>query len=463
MIAMNKCPNVSECACPKTTCPNHSRCCECVIKHRTTDSLPFCLFPDNGGDKSNQNHYEVLKKRFEINDKIGGSRIMKKPVVDLKRCFASKDVCMAIKSCPFKAVSYIEAAEPILDKNLKCNCNEREALGLTPMSVKGYSGGCDCAGGCGSGDDLYSCGGTPYGRIIIDYDKCTGCGLCAKECCGSCIDMIDEKAADKEEIRGHIRGRYVKIAKREVASCCSGSCDCSGTASDIAAVSKKLGYSEQDFFDAPYESNMGLGCGNPIAIASLKEGEAVLDLGSGGGFDCFIARKRVGETGFVIGVDMTPDMITLARKNAQKSGYKNVEFRLGEIEHLPVADSSVDVIISNCVINLSVDKEQVFKEALRVLKPGGRLSISDVVAIAEIPDAFRSDEGMISGCMGGAEHIDKIKVMLESAGYSDIKITLKDNSKEIIASWAPGTHIEDYVASAIIEAKKAGCCCGGKC
>ncbi|MCL2798398.1 MAG: arsenite methyltransferase [Firmicutes bacterium] len=270
--------------------------------------------------------------------------------------------------------------------------------------------------------------------------------------------------SDKEKIRGHIRGQYAKAARREVTSCCSGECGCNGTAADVAAVSKKLGYSEQDFFDAPYESNMGLGCGNPIAIALLKEGETVLDLGSGGGFDCFIARKKVGETGRIIGVDMTPDMLTLARKNAENSGYKNVEFRLGEIEHLPVADGSVDVIISNCVINLSLDKAQVFSETYRVLKKGGRLSISDVVAVAEIPEEFRKDFGMISGCMGGAEHIDKLKKMLSLAGFIDIKVTLKDNSGDIIASWAPDTSIENYVASAVIEARKpACCCCGGKC
>jgi len=269
--------------------------------------------------------------------------------------------------------------------------------------------------------------------------------------------------ADKEKIRGHIRGQYAKAAKGEVQGCCSSECGCNGTATDISEVSKKLGYSEQDFYDAPYESNMGLGCGTPVAIASLKAGETVLDLGSGGGFDCFIARKRVGDKGHVIGVDMTTDMITLARKNAEKSGYKNVEFRLGEIEHLPVADNTVDVIISNCVINLSVDKEQVFKETYRVLKAGGRLSISDVVATAEIPAKYKTDFDMISGCMGGAEHIDKIKKMLTRAGFANIKITLKENSKDIIASWAPGTKIEDYVASAIIEATKAGCCCGGKC
>jgi len=269
--------------------------------------------------------------------------------------------------------------------------------------------------------------------------------------------------ADKEKIRGHIRGQYTKVARREVQSCCSSECGCNGTATDISAVSKKLGYSEQDFYDAPYESNMGLGCGNPIAIASLKEGETVLDLGSGGGFDCFIARKRVGETGHVIGVDMTPDMITLARKNAEKSGYTNVEFRLGEIEHLPVADNSVDVIISNCVINLSLDKEKVFKDAYRVMKTGGRLSVSDVVVIADLPEKYKQDLYAISACIGGAEHIDRIKAMLQAVGFKDIKVTLKDNSKDIVADWAPGTKIEDYIASAIIEARKAACCCGGKC
>jgi len=259
---------------------------------------------------------------------------------------------------------------------------------------------------------------------------------------------------DKEAIRRHIREQYAKAARHEVKSCCSSECGCNGTAADVSEVSKKLGYSEQDFYDAPYESNMGLGCGNPVAIASLKAGETVLDLGSGGGFDCFIARKRIGEEGCVIGIDMTPDMISLARKNAVKSGYKNVEFRLGEIEHLPAADNSVDVIISNCVINLSVDKEQVYKETYRVLKSGGRLSISDVVATAEIPEKYRQDFAMISGCMGGAEYIDRIEEMLKQAGYKDIKITLNDNSKDIIASWAPGTKIEDYIASAIIEAVK---------
>lgn len=260
---------------------------------------------------------------------------------------------------------------------------------------------------------------------------------------------------NKEEVRNHIRQQYARAAKKEVQSCCSGGCGCNGTAVDISEVSKKLGYTEKDFFDAPLESNMALGCGNPVAIASLKQGEIVLDLGSGGGFDCFLARKKVGEKGFVIGVDMTPDMISLARSNAEKSGYKNIEFRLGEIEHLPVADNFVDVIISNCVINLSLDKQRVFSEAYRILKPGGRLSVSDVVAIAKVPKNIRQNLEMISSCIGGAEEVENIKTKLKNAGFTKIKLSPKENSAEIIKEWAPGVKIENYVASYIIEAMKA--------
>ena len=260
----------------------------------------------------------------------------------------------------------------------------------------------------------------------------------------------------KEDVRAFIRKNYAKIARGSGASCCGGGCDCG--AGDAAAL---LGYSEGDLADAPAASNMGLGCGNPLAIAALKEGETVLDLGSGGGFDCFLARRQVGETGRVIGVDMTPDMIALARKNAADMGCTNVEFRLGEIEHLPVADNSVDAIISNCVINLSMDKAQVFREAYRVLKPGGRLSTSDVVATAELPVDIMQDLALIAGCIGGAEHVDRLEAMLQQAGFQDIRMTPKDNSREIVSSWSPEDHVEDYIASYIIEAVKP--CCSGDC
>lgn len=167
-----------------------------------------------------------------------------------------------------------------------------------------------------------------------------------------------------------------------------------------------------------------------------------------------LARRQVGETGYVIGVDMTPDMIMLARKNAEKSGYTNIEFRLGEIEHLPVADSSVDVILSNCVINLALDKEQVFKEAFRVLKSGGRLSTSDVVATVQLPQTIKQDLGMIASCIGGAEYVEDIKAMLQNVGFKDICLTPKDYSREIVKAWAPDKNIEDFVASYIIEARK---------
>ena len=204
----------------------------------------------------------------------------------------------------------------------------------------------------------------------------------------------------------------------------------------------------------PEGSDMGLGCGNPQAIAALKPGETVLDLGSGGGFDCFLAARQVGETGRVIGVDMTPEMIRKARANATKANVANVEFRLGEIEHLPVADRSVDAIISNCVINLSPDKAAVFRDAFRVLKPGGRLAIADIVATAALPEDARKDLTLISGCVGGAAPIDEIETFLREAGFRDIRIQPKDSSREFIREWAPGRRAEDYVVSATIEAVK---------
>lgn len=258
----------------------------------------------------------------------------------------------------------------------------------------------------------------------------------------------------KNEIKASIRKNYARVEKGASSGCCGSSCCCGGAPIDVNETSLNIGYSEDELSNAPVESNMGLGCGNPLAIASLKEGDIVLDLGSGGGFDCFLARKQVGESGYVIGVDMTPDMIELARKNAIKSGYQNVEFRLGEIERLPVEDSSIDVIISNCVINLSTDKEQVFKEAYRVLKPGGRLSASDVVAIKSLPDKLKHDLDSITSCIGGAELVENIEKMMQACGFKDINLVPKANSDDIIRSWNFGDHIEDYVASYLIEAIK---------
>lgn len=258
-----------------------------------------------------------------------------------------------------------------------------------------------------------------------------------------------------EDAREEIRKNYSSVARSGSVSCgCSPGCCGSNSDFDVNEITKGLGYTEDDLSAVPEGANMGLGCGNPLAIAALKEGEHVLDLGSGGGFDCFLARRQVGETGYVIGVDMTPEMLTLARENARKSGYINVDFRLGEIEHLPLADSTVDVIISNCVINLSLEKEQVFKEAYRVLKKGGRLSISDIVATAELPPDIKNDLAMLAGCISGAEHVHKIRAMLKGAGFRDIRLEPKDKSKEIVSSWVPNKNIENYVASYIIEAVK---------
>ncbi|MFA7030781.1 MAG: arsenite methyltransferase [Candidatus Methanomethylophilaceae archaeon] len=258
---------------------------------------------------------------------------------------------------------------------------------------------------------------------------------------------------DKEEIRESIRKDYSDVAKGVSKGCCGGGLGCCSTI-EIKNASLTMGYSKEDLKEIPLGANMGLGCGNPIAIALLKEGERILDLGSGGGFDSFLARRKVGETGFVIGIDMTPEMIKLARNNAKKSGFDNVEFRLGEIENLPVADCSMDVVISNCVINLSLDKQRVFKEAYRVLKSGGRLSVSDVVATADIPEEIKGDLASISNCIAGAEHVDRLKVMLENAGFIKIRMMPKDNSREIIKSWESGNNPEDFVASFIIEAEK---------
>ncbi len=258
----------------------------------------------------------------------------------------------------------------------------------------------------------------------------------------------------KNKIRESVMANYKEVALRNNLDESSGSNCCSGTENALANVSDALGYSNKEYNNVPEGSNMGIGCGNPQAIASLKQGETVLDLGSGGGFDCFLASKSVGETGKVIGVDMTPEMISKSRNNAKKGSYINTEFRLGEIEHLPVADATIDVIISNCVINLSPEKEKVFVEAFRVLKPGGRLAISDIVATVEFPDEYKNDVSLICGCMSGASSIADLQTLISNAGFSEIRIESKDKSREFIKDWRPGTGIENYIESATIEAVK---------
>ncbi len=266
---------------------------------------------------------------------------------------------------------------------------------------------------------------------------------------------MDSKKAD--EVRQNVREAYAQVAQAaNEGSCCGEANSCCGVpAGPVGIFSTRLGYAAEDLAQVPEGADMGLGCGNPRAIAGLRPGEVVLDLGSGGGFDCFLAAREVGEAGRVIGVDMTSDMVSKARDNATQGGFYHVEFRLGEIEHLPVADQSIDVIISNCVINLSPDKGQVFREAYRVLRPGGRLAISDVVATAELPEELKNDPVLYSGCMGGASTIDELTVAMEQAGFAGVRITPKDESRAFIRDWAPGSKAEDYLVSAHIEAVKA--------
>jgi arsenite methyltransferase len=279
----------------------------------------------------------------------------------------------------------------------------------------------------------------------------------SKTCCET-SEPGQPTPADHDDHRQAVRGAYARVAQASDAGAgCGTGASCCGVSDDAAIntlISTRLGYSAGELAAVPAGADMGLGCGNPRAIASLRPGETVVDLGAGGGFDCFLAAREVGETGHVIGVDMTPDMLSKARHNARKGDYRNVEFRLGEIEHLPVADASVDVIISNCVINLSPDKAQVFADAFRVLKPGGRLAISDVVATAELPDAMRQDPALVAGCMGNASLIEDLVAMMQAAGFESIRIEPKDESREFIRDWAPDHPVTDYVVSATIEAVK---------
>jgi len=257
---------------------------------------------------------------------------------------------------------------------------------------------------------------------------------------------------EKDAIRDQVRAHYAAAAQRG-AACCQRS-GCCGSSGRETGYARRLGYSEEDTTLAPAGSEMGLGCGNPQVLAQLRPGEVVLDLGCGGGFDCFLAARKVGEKGQVIGVDMTPQMLAQARENASRSGLAHVSFRLGEIEHLPLGDQSVDVVISNCVINLSPDKAQVFREVYRVLRPGGRLAIADVVAIAPIPEEIQLDEAALCGCVGGAAPAEALRKMLLEAGLSQIAITVKPESEALIRDWFPQGGVEAYVRSALITARK---------
>lgn len=259
----------------------------------------------------------------------------------------------------------------------------------------------------------------------------------------------------KTIIKDNVRKFYGGIveSKGEGYGCRPTGC-CSNTESETKDLSTSIGYSTEEQEYGPEGADLGLGCGNPQAIASLKPGETVLDLGSGAGFDCFLAARVVGPEGQVIGVDMTPEMLTRARQNAEKSEIKNIDFRLGEIENLPVADNSVDVVISNCVINLSPDKERVFSEAYRVLKKGGRLSISDIVAIKELPDEIKDDMQLYSSCISGASLAGDIEKILMGTGFHEIRITWNDKNSEFLNKWAPGIKIDGYIVSASIQAIK---------
>ncbi|MGA2681340.1 MAG: arsenite methyltransferase [Candidatus Bathyarchaeia archaeon] len=224
----------------------------------------------------------------------------------------------------------------------------------------------------------------------------------------------------EEKVKKLVRNRYAKVAKTS-GSCCASNISCCSAPTN-EQVSKMIGYSEEEMKAVPEGANLGLGCGNPTALASLKAGERVLDLGSGPGFDCFLAAKKVGKLGKVIGVDMTPEMLDKARGNAKKGKYTNVEFRLGEIENLPVADNSVDVIISNCVINLAPNKKRVFEEAFRVLAPSGRLMISDIVLLKELPESIQNNVEAYAGCISGAEIKDEYLELIRKAGFQEVKV-----------------------------------------
>jgi SAM-dependent methyltransferase len=283
---------------------------------------------------------------------------------------------------------------------------------------------------------------------------------------------------DQDSIREKVRTGYAAIAAGG-GSCCgpARSC-CGGGGDDAAQLAQAIGYDAEELAVLPEGANMGLSCGNPVVLASLNPGETIVDLGSGGGFDVFIAGRRLGPEGRAIGVDMTAEMVTKARRNAepyrQRTGFDNVEFRLGEIEHLPIADNAADVVISNCVINLSPDKPQVWREIARVLKPGGRVAVSDLALLKPLPPEVRGMVEALVGCIAGAVMVEETQRMAEEAGLRDIRLTIKPEYidsmtrmndplyRKVVESLPDGARASDYVVSLEINARKPPrCCCGG--
>ena len=287
-------------------------------------------------------------------------------------------------------------------------------------------------------------------------------------CCGD--DCCSPSEAERVDIREKVREGYARVAVGAAVSAGGGCCGSSATLAP-ETLAQAIGYTDEELSATPDGANMGLSCGNPTAIASLEPGEVVLDLGSGGGFDCFIAGRKVGATGRVIGVDMTPEMVSKARKNVSsyrdQTGLDNVEFRLGEIEALPVADASVDVVISNCVLNLSPEKPRVWSEIARVLKPGGRVAVSDLALVRPLPDSIREDLEALVGCVSGAVLVDDTRAMIDDVALVDVKLTAKPEYVDAMTHWEDplyqriveqlpaGSRTSDYITSLDVAARKA--------